>query len=193
VYATLKERISEARLVPISAVIKMNRGELRQPSWTGDASITGGFLYETPIHVLDIGRYLFGEPAEVTCRARTTVYNQLDDFSMLLTFPSDVTVTLTANAHATWLAPFERIEVFGDHIAAVTEEMNRLTFAEGLEVAAETLDFAQLPVESRWGYAEEDRRFVDAIAGEGPPAVSAADAFRTVELVERCYAAVRAH
>jgi myo-inositol 2-dehydrogenase/D-chiro-inositol 1-dehydrogenase len=193
VYTNIKERISSGKLVPMSGLCKINRGELRKPRWISDPSITGGFLYETPIHILDIARLLFGEPSTVSCQARMAVYDQPDDFSMLLNFNSGMSLTLTANAHSTWLFPFERVEIYGDHAMIATEEMERLTFAPGLDKPTEALDFAHVPFESRWGYVEEDRRFIDAVVGDAPPAISAADAFKTVELVERCYAAARAH
>jgi Predicted dehydrogenases and related proteins len=192
VYRELKHRIASGDLVPTSALLKMNRGELRRPAWTGDPLISGGFLYETPIHMLDLARHLFGEPAEVVCRARATAYDQLDDFSMLFTFESGLSAVLATSAHATWLFPFERAEVYGDHAAIVTDEMERITFATGVDQAAVTLDFAQLPRNERWGYIEEDGRFVDAICGVGESAVSAAEALATTELVERCYSAARA-
>ncbi len=191
VYRELKHRISSGDVVPTSALLKMNRGELQRPAWTGDPLLTGGFLYETPIHMLDLVRHLFGAPTEVVCRARATVYDQLDDFSMLFGFESGVSAVLATSAHATWLFPFERVEVYGEHASIVTEEMERITFAAGIGQAALTLDFAQQPRDERWGYIEADGRFVDAICGVGESAVSAAEAFATSELVERCYAAAR--
>jgi myo-inositol 2-dehydrogenase/D-chiro-inositol 1-dehydrogenase len=191
VYRELKHRIEGGDLVPSSALLKMNRGELQRPLWTGDPLISGGFLYETPIHMLDLVRHLFGDPVEVICRARATTYDQLDDFSILFTFASGMSAVFATSAHTTWLFPFERIEVYGEHGAIVTEEMERITFATGIEQATLTLDFAQQPRPERWGYIEEDGRFVDAICGVGEPAVSAAEAFATTELVERCYAAAR--
>lgn len=187
VYRELKHRIVAGDLKPSSALLKMNRGELQQPTWTGDPEISGGFLYETPIHMLDLARHLFGEPLDVICRARSSVYDQLDDFSMLLTFGGPTYVTLTASAHATWLFPFERVEVYGDHAIAATEEMERITFASGVGQPAVTVEFAQQPVGERWGYIEEDGRFIDAIVGVDAPAVGADDALGTVELVDRCY------
>ncbi len=191
VYRELKHRIATGDLVPTSALLKMNRGELQRPAWTGDPLMTGGFLYETPIHMLDLVRHLFGDPVEVVCRARATVYDQLDDFSLLFTFASGMSAVLATSAHATWLYPFERVEVYGDHASVVTEEMERITFATGVGQAAVTLDFAQQPRDERWGYIEEDGRFVDAMCGVGEPAVGVAEAFATTELVERCYAAAR--
>ena len=191
VYRELKHRLASGDIVLSSALLKMNRGELRRPAWTGDPLVSGGFLYETPIHMLDLTRYLFGEPVEVVCRARATVYDQLDDFSMLFTFESGASAVFATSAHATWLFPFERVEVYGEHAAIVTEEMERITFSTGDQQAALTLDFAQQPRDERWGYIEADGRFVDAICGVGEPAVSAAEAFATTQLVERCYAAAR--
>ena len=52
---------------PHSAHVKMNRGELLKPEWTGDPEITGGFLYETPIHMFDMMRFLFGEVESLAC------------------------------------------------------------------------------------------------------------------------------
>lgn len=192
VYRELKHRIVAGDIAPMSALLKMNRGELRQPAWTGDPLISGGFLYETPVHMLDMARHLFGEPTDVICRARRGVYDQLDDFSMLLTFAGPMHATLTASAHTTWLFPFERVEVYGDHAIAATEEMERITFAPGVGQAAVTVEFTQQPLDERWGYSDEDGRFVDAICGVGAPAVSAADAFATTELVDLCYRAARA-
>lgn len=195
VYRELKHHIATGDLAPASALLKMNRGELQKPAWTGDELISGGFLYETPVHMLDLARHLFGEPTDVICRARRSVYSQLDNFSMLLTFDAPgggpLYATLTASAHTTWLFPFERVEVYGDHALAATEEMERITFATGVGQAAVTVEFAQQPLDERWGYSEEDGRFVDAIVGVAAPAVGAADAYGTTALVDRCYRATR--
>ena len=50
VYVLLKSMLAERR--PHSAHVKMNRGELINPPWVGDKAVTGGFLYETTIHML---------------------------------------------------------------------------------------------------------------------------------------------
>jgi myo-inositol 2-dehydrogenase/D-chiro-inositol 1-dehydrogenase len=185
VYKELRRWI-EAHGPPASALIKMNRGELRAPAWTGDPVISGGFIYETPIHMLDLLRHLFGEPTEVVVRARSVVYPQTDNLSMLLTFASGMTAVFAASAHATWQHPFERIELYGDHRMAATEEMDRITYADGVDGASHVLDVSRQPFEERWGYIEEDRRFLDAMAGVCEAAVSAADAYATIEAVQRC-------
>jgi myo-inositol 2-dehydrogenase/D-chiro-inositol 1-dehydrogenase len=188
VYRALKERIEAGELTPRWAHMKMNRGELRQPPWVADPAQTGGFLYETPVHLLDLACWLFGPAREVVCRARSCS-DQLDDFAMLLTFASGLTATFASCAHATWLFPFERIEVYGDHATAVTEEMERVTFQLGLDAEAWTRDASALPVPERWGYAAEDAAFLAAVRGEAPPAVDAGAGERAVLLVDACYRA----
>ena len=187
VYRELKSQIDAGTVTPLAAHIKMNRGELRQPAWTGDPAISGGFLYETPIHMLDIIRHLFGDPSDIIVHGRAAVYEQPDNFSMLFAFPSGMTATFTTVAHATWLSPFERLEIFGDHATIVTEEMDRVTIALAIDEPSRTSDFSKRPFEERWGYVEEDARFLDAIHGAGEPAVTAADAHATTALVDRCY------
>lgn len=189
VYRDLKALIERGSLVPSSVLLKMNRGELERPAWTGDPAVSGGFLYETPVHMLDLARFLFGEVMGVIVRARQTVYGELDDFSMLLTFESGLNAVLAASAHATWQFPFERVEVYGAGGTAATEEMDRITVTEALGGPARVTEYGQAAFEERWGYVEADRRFVDAVHGASGPGVSAEEAWRTTELVARCYRA----
>jgi myo-inositol 2-dehydrogenase/D-chiro-inositol 1-dehydrogenase len=49
----------------------------------------------------------------------------------------------------------------------------------------------QLAKEEKWGYAQEDRAFIDAIVSGAPPPVTAFDGYKSVELVEACYRAVK--
>jgi myo-inositol 2-dehydrogenase/D-chiro-inositol 1-dehydrogenase len=48
----------------------------------------------------------------------------------------------------------------------------------------------QLAKEEKWGYAQEDRAFVDAIVNETEAVVTAEDGYKSVELVDACYRAV---
>lgn len=189
VYQSLKQRIDTGELTPRWAHMKMNRGELIKPVWIADPAVSGGFLYESSIHLLDLARWLFGPLAEVTCRAASTCSDQLDDFAMLLTFESGLTATFCSSAHTTWLFPFERIEVYGDYASAVTEELDRITFALGLDSEPATTDFSERVFAERWGYRQEDEAFLAAVRGEGEPAVGATDAYRAIELVDACYRA----
>ncbi len=114
VYTFAKQQIL-AGFVPTSANIKMNRGELKNPPWVADTRITGGFLYESTVHLLDMLRWLMGEIVEVECRGRANVYSELDDFVMLLTCASGQHCAFSSCAHTSWIFPFERVELYGDH------------------------------------------------------------------------------
>ncbi|MGH9969108.1 MAG: Gfo/Idh/MocA family protein [Pyrinomonadaceae bacterium] len=190
VYATLK-RMLETGVVPHSAHVKMNRGELQNPPWVGDPQVTGGFLYETTIHMFDMMRFLFGEITTLHAVGSTHEYPETDDFSILLQFANGLHATFASSADASWLFPFERVEVFGHHTTIVTREMEGLVYSEGLDGRTVEQSMHQLTKEEKWGYLQEDKSFIDSIIGELPPAVTALDGFKSVELVEGCYRSVK--
>jgi myo-inositol 2-dehydrogenase/D-chiro-inositol 1-dehydrogenase len=55
----------------------------------------------------------------------------------------------------------------------------------------ETPSFHMVEKEERWGYVQEDRAFIDAIVNGTKPPVTADDGFKSVELVESVYQAIR--
>jgi myo-inositol 2-dehydrogenase/D-chiro-inositol 1-dehydrogenase len=190
VYAELKRLLNETH-VAHSAHVKMNRGELLKPEWTGDPSVTGGFLYETPIHMFDMMRFLFGEIDLIYAAGSTHEYQEVDDFSVLLKFASGMHATLATAADASWLFPFERVEVFCHHATLVTREMESLTTSRNLEGHFTEQSMQQLPREEKWGYAQEDRAFIDAIVNGTVPPVTAFDGLMSVELVNAVYESVQ--
>ena len=189
-YAELKRMLSETH-TPHSAHVKMNRGELLKPEWTGDPEITGGFLYETPIHMFDMMRFLFGEVESLYAAASKHEYKELDDFSVLLKFTSGMHATLATAADASWFDPFERIEVFCHHATLITREMETLTYSINLEGHFTQQTMQQLPRAEKWGYMQEDRAFVNAIANGTPPLVTALDGLMSVELANAVYESVK--
>jgi len=189
VYVALKQLLAES--APHSAHVKMNRGELLKPDWVGDPGVTGGFLYETPIHMFDMMRFLFGEVVALDAVGSSHEYAETDDFSVLLRFESGMHATLGTSADASWLFPFERIEVFGNHRTFVTREMESICVSEALDGDYNTRSMHQLSKEEKWGYAQEDRAFVYSVLDGAPVAVTAFDGFKSVELVDACYRAVK--
>lgn len=190
VYAELKQMLAD-RLQPHSAHVKMNRGELLHPDWVGNPKITGGFLYETTIHMLDLLRFLFGEVNMLHAVGSVHEYAETDDFSVILTFTSGLHATLASSADASWLFPFERVEVFCHHSTIVTREMESLVVSEGLDGRQVERSMHRLAKEEKWGYAQEDHAFVDAIIGRLSPAITAFDGYKSVELVDAIYESVR--
>ena len=189
VYAMLKQMITGESLAH-SAHVKMNRGELIKPEWVGDPQITGGFLYETTIHMFDMVRFLFGEVTEMSALGSSHEYPEVDDFSVLLGFRNGLHATLCSSADASWLFPFERVEVFCHHQTITTREMESITRSEGVEGGHTTKSMHQLSKEEKWGYAQEDRAFVDSILEGKAAAVTALDGYKAVELVDACYRAI---
>src|SRR5678815_2879330 len=186
VYATLKRMLAETHR-PHSAHVKMNRGELLKPEWTGNPAVTGGFLYETPIHIFDMMRFLFGEVESLHALGSTHEYKEIDDFSILMKFSSGLHATVATAADASWLFPFERVEVFCHHATLVTREMESLTYSTNLEGHYTVQTMQQLPREEKWGYAQEDRAFIDAIVNGSQPPVTAFDGLMSVKIVDAVY------
>lgn len=191
VYKILKGAIDRNELRPLSVHAKMNRGELLNPPWVWNAGLTGGFLYETPVHMFDLMIFFFGKVDWVEVAARAHEHDELDDFSILLSFQSGLLATMKTFAHASWHFPFERFEVYGMHSTYETFEMERISFTNGLETRTTAYDFSLATMHEKWGYIEEDRLFVDALEGKSSPPVSAEDGYNVTELIEACYQSAR--
>lgn len=189
VYTTLKKLLSDDPAH--SAHIKMNRGELKNPVWTGDVGITGGFLYETTIHLFDMLRFQFGEIEELIAYGSQHEYPELDEFSIIFKMKNGFHCTFASSSDASWHFPFERIEVFCHHRTIMTEEMERLMDSRGMDPNFETFSFHMEEKESKWGYAQEDIAFIDCIIDGKQPPVTANDGFKSVELVESVYKAIK--
>jgi len=190
-YRKIKDILNK-RGNPFLAWVKMNRGELKNPPWVGNPKVSGGFLYETAIHILDILRFFFGEIRRVKCIAKSNVYSsQLDDFIITLNFESEIIVSLISSGHTTWMYPFERIEIYGDHWSIDTQEFEVLRYCPGLEKSILVEDFSPLNKEKRWGYVEENSKFIEALIKKKAPPVTHLDGFKAAEIVEACYRSAR--
>ncbi|MBI3961331.1 MAG: Gfo/Idh/MocA family oxidoreductase [Deinococcus sp.] len=187
VYKRVKDILSQGAFVPLAAHLKMNSGEMLNPPWAGDPVLTGGVLYENTMHYLDLVRWLFGEVKRVLAVTRQSVYHMADSFSMLFEFYSGVHCTIASCAHASWIYPFEAIELYGKHSAIVTEELERVRYAPDLSQPITEWHFSQVPFIEKWGYLEEDRLFFQAIQEGGKPVVSALDGYRAVQIADACY------
>lgn len=189
VYVKLKELLQTD--TAHSAHIKMNRGELKNPPWTGDPNITGGFLYETTIHLFDMIRFQFGEIAELVAYGSQHEYPEIDEFSMIFKFKNGFHCTFASSSDASWLFPFERIEVFCHHRTILTQEMENLLDSCGIDANFQTFSYSMIEKEERWGYVQEDRAFIDSIVEDSIPPVTAIDGYKSVQIVESVYEAIR--
>lgn len=185
-YRYLKDQV-EAGLIPYLANAKQNDGDWFNPPWITDLSLTGGFLYESSVHLLDMLRWLMGEVTSVQARARANVYDVLNDFAILLTFVGDRFAVFSSSAHASWAFPFEHVELVGEHAFVRSEELTRVVHSPGLAQPVRIVEYGQVPRSELWGYREEDERFISACLGEGTPAVDVEEAYKSIELCEACY------
>ena len=71
--------------------------------------------------------------------------------------------------------------------------MESLVCSTNLEGHLTTHSMQQLPREEKWGYAQEDRAFVDAIINGTPSLVTALDGVMSVALVNAVYESVRSN
>jgi myo-inositol 2-dehydrogenase/D-chiro-inositol 1-dehydrogenase len=185
-YAGLRATVAGGLSV-FSGTIKMNDGDMRTPSWFANPAMSGGFIYDTGIHLLDLASWVLGPIAEVRCLARSSCYPDRDDAVALLRTRAGALVTFSTCGHAGWTAPTERVELFGDHASVVAEGFERLIRTPGLGRPAIIQDFGTLPYEQRLGYAQEERAFLDAVAQGRAAEVGADDALRAIELVDALY------
>ena len=191
VYKRVKELIATGKIKPYMVIMKMVTGELQRPAWGADPNISGGHLYDTTLHMLDMSRWLFGEVKQVSCRAEANVYPHiLNDFWINLTHESGLQVPIFTSGHASWIVPFERVEIIGDHSTVITEEMNRVSYTLGLDLPTQVEEFHYLPQTTSWGIEEEDILFVDAIIEKKKPPITVEDGYKAVEIIEACYRSV---
>lgn len=189
VYVKLRELLADDRAH--SAHVKMNRGELLNPIWTGDTNITGGFLYETTIHLFDMMRFQFGEIAELAAYGSRHEYPEIDEFSIIFKFKNGFHCTFASSSDASWHFPFERIETFCHHRTILTQEMEHLIDSQKTDANFMTHSYQMLEKHEKWGYLQEDKAFIDAISEGAEPPVTALDGYKAVELVEAVYAAIQ--
>lgn len=190
VYTFMKERIENGTVKPYSFQIKMNRGELLNPPWTSDRSYTGGFLFESTLHLFDMARWLFGDIEEMYVLGKKSVYPDIDDWSIAMKMKNGIIGTFTSCAHASWMIPFERVEVYGEHMMMTNEEMERVHFCKGLGKEVESHDFTKVDFKEKWGYITENRLFINCLKEHRTPPVTVSDGVKVIKIIDACYKAV---
>ncbi len=191
VYKFMKDLIDSGEITPYSFQIKMNRGELLNPPWVSDVSYTGGFLFESTLHLFDMMRFLFGDVAELFVLGKKSVYKDFDDWAIAVKMKNGIIGTFTSCAHASWMIPFERVEVYGEHVMLANDEMEKVYYSKGLDKEVEVHDYMKVDFKEKWGYVEEDHAFIEAVREGKTPKVTVADGVKAIEIVDACYRAVK--
>ncbi|MCY3712947.1 MAG: Gfo/Idh/MocA family oxidoreductase [Gemmatimonadetes bacterium] len=145
------------------------------------------FIYETPIHAIDLTRSLAGSSpiAELHAVARRTNSPFVDVYAALIRFENGCVAQLTANF--TTDARLERYEIHGRDCSA---------YLEGVRNAVVQRDGTteEFDVVESGGTAEQARFLVDCIKEDRPvdlPAAGLAEAVETMKLADRIRAELR--
>jgi myo-inositol 2-dehydrogenase / D-chiro-inositol 1-dehydrogenase len=190
-YRYLRETIDRG-FTPYSASAMINDGDMLTPAWYANVAISGGFMFDTAVHLVDMIAWLVGPIERVAAEGRRSCYPDYDDIVMVLRCVGDRPVALATCGHASWAAPQERIELYGDHSLLASEDLDRVRHA--------TRDYPQpawqrLPSANPlvlWGYVQEDLAFVDACLGRVPPPVTVHDAFHSIAVLDAAYSSIAA-
>ncbi len=189
-YRFLRERI-EAGFVPCSATVKINDGDMLTPTWYTNVEVCGGFMYDTGVHLVDLCAWLIGPIETVSALGRRSCYPDYDDIVMWLRCAGDRPVGFTTCGHASWAAPQERVELYGDHALLVSEDLDRVRHTTREAPHAEWRQLPSPDLVTLWGYAAEDRAFVDACLGLAASPVTVDDAFHSIAVLDAAYASIR--
>ncbi len=189
-YRYLRAQI-DAGFVPYSANVKINDGDMLTPSWYTNVAISGGFMYDTAVHLIDMVAWLIGPVETVSALGRQSCYPDYDDVAMLLRCRGDRPVAFTTCGHASWAPPQERIELYGDHALLVSEDLDRVRVTTRETPDAQWRHLPTPDTLTLWGYVDEDRAFIDACLGVAPPPVGVDDAFRSLAVLDAAYASIR--
>jgi myo-inositol 2-dehydrogenase/D-chiro-inositol 1-dehydrogenase len=136
--------------------------------------------------------WLVGPIERVAAVGRKSCYPDYDDVVMWFICRGDRPVGLTTCGHASWAAPQERVELYGDHALLTSEDLDRVRHTTRDEPHAPWQHFAAPDMVTLWGYVDEDRAFVDACLGLSLPPVTVDDAFHSLAVLDAAYASIEA-
>lgn len=145
------------------------------------------FIYETPIHAIDLTRSLAGSSpiAELHAVARRANSRFVDVYAALIRFENGCVAQLTANF--TTDARLERYEIHGRDCSAYLEGVRKVVVQrDGNEEVFDTVESA--------GTIEQARFLVDCVKDDRPvdlPAAGLDEAVETMKLADRIRAELR--
>jgi myo-inositol 2-dehydrogenase / D-chiro-inositol 1-dehydrogenase len=190
-YQFLRRHVDRG-FTPYSANVKINDGDMLTPSWYTNIGISGGFMYDTAVHLFDMVAWLIGPIETVAALGRQSCYPDYDDIGLLLRCRGDSPVAFSTCGHASWAAPQERVELYGDHALLVSEDLDRARYTTREQPKAEWQHFPSPDLVTMWGYVDEDHAFIDACSGLGRPPVTVDDAFHSLAVLHAAYASIAA-
>lgn len=192
VYLEAKNSVMQADYMPHNINIIQNDGDMGGEGsiWAADFKNLGGFLYDTTIHFLDMAEYLMGEIESISALSKSACYPVEDDFVIQLKFKNGGLGAITSCGHASWIFPFERVQVVGDHKSVITEELDSYRYCPGLSKTIEAYDYSKLAFEKKWGYYDMHLHMYDALEKNLPAQNDGEVGLRAVKLVETCHESI---
>jgi myo-inositol 2-dehydrogenase/D-chiro-inositol 1-dehydrogenase len=189
VYKKVKDLIINREFKPYSADIKMVDGHMKSPTWLLDSNIVGSYLHDSLIHIFDLVRFLFSEVSSVIAISRRNLYPIDDEWAIILEFSNGMISTITYTAHASFLNPTERLEIYGDHATILTEERWRVVFSRGIEdqPSINIYDYWKVPTHILFGFKEEDKDFIEAVKKGEETKVGINEAYKAMEILFACF------
>jgi virulence factor len=134
-------------------------------------------VMDDAIHIIDLARYVGGSNLRLLsahCRRGLTTAQLLSDGGTL------VHLCQTYGAGA----PTERLELHGDGLSVLVEEMERLIIREGGQERTESIGGSWTDTLEKRGMAPAAEHFLSCVRTGAQPLTDAAEAFRTQELAE---------
>lgn len=187
VYMAAKRILDDRAFKPVNVNMIQNDGDMQNPPWLTDLSMTGGFMYDTTVHFLDMAEYLLGDIVELRALGRNFFYPIVDDFVVQLTFANGAYGVITTCGHASWVSPFERVQVVGDHKSVITEELDTLRYSPSLGGVIDGSDYSKLEHNVKWGYQQMHDHIFDCLDKGKEPINGSREGYRVVKLIEACY------
>lgn len=93
---------------------RMYVSRAREADWLHDQSASGGVVYETLVHGIDLMRWVLGDPVAVTCRGGWTAAGVVDRATIVLEYAGGALCTLEGSWLLDGELPFGSVEVIGD-------------------------------------------------------------------------------
>jgi myo-inositol 2-dehydrogenase/D-chiro-inositol 1-dehydrogenase len=187
VYVKARELINQASFSPANINIIQNDGDMQNPPWLTDIKMTGGFMYDTTVHFLDMVQYLLGEITELRALGKAFFYSIVDGFVVQFKLKSGAIGVITSCGHASWISPFERVQIVGDHKSVITEELDKLVYSPALGAVIDGQDYSKLEREEKWGYAQMHDHIFSSLKNGSRALNGLYEGYRVVELIEACY------
>ena len=150
---------------PFSFLYRVNAGRLPEGHWAEDPEQGHGHVIGEVCHFVDLFAFLSEAlPIEVEAWAMGDSSNESNvHIQVSLADGSMGEILYLASGDAS--VSKERLEVFGRGRTAICEDFRKFWFHQSNQCKAKSL------FQQDKGHAEEMRRFVDAVAGKGPPPI----------------------